>query len=234
VTVVATISVAKIGSGLASGLAHWQAGNVRKGWILPILFPAVIGAVAAASFVAHAPKDAIRIATPILLILMGLLILRRALRKDLVIPTVAGGSPDAAQAAAPCPRLLSIPRVAPQGFWLGLVGFIGGILNGLSGAFGPFTTSSLLLLDRGHPRYVVGTVNFVEFFVALSVAATLISQVSNFEMSFALPLALISGALVTSHIGARMARRVDPRLLALAIAATLVGLNAWSITSALL
>ncbi|MBM3924724.1 MAG: sulfite exporter TauE/SafE family protein [SAR202 cluster bacterium] len=231
VTVVATISIAKIGSGLVSGLSHWHAGNVRRDWIWPLLLPAVVGAVAAALLVAYAPKGAIRITVPFLLLLMGLLILRRALSKNIQVPAVAGGSPDAPiPLSARLPVPFAVPRL-PKTLGVSAVGLVGGVMNGLSGAFGPFTTSSLLLIKKGHPRYVVGTVNFVEFFVALAVAFTLLPQMSKIDI--VLPAALVVGALITSPLGARLAKRLDARFLALLIALTLVGLNLWSIAVAL-
>jgi uncharacterized membrane protein YfcA len=50
--------------------------------------------------------------------------------------------------------------------YLGLVGFIAGVLNAISGAYGPFATSGVILVGKAKPAHAVGTVNMAEIFVA--------------------------------------------------------------------
>lgn len=147
VVVVGTVNLAKVGSGLAAGLSHWRFGNVRWSWVVPLGVPAVTGGVLGALALTYIPTQVIRGLVPMSLLIMGLFILRRFLFQSAFLPLVAGGS----QAAVPV--IQSAPRrgvsrnlwAMPSAVWLGSIGFVGGILNGLSGAFGPFATSAVVL-----------------------------------------------------------------------------------------
>ncbi len=233
---IGTVNLAKVGSGLASGLSHWRFGNIRWPWVLPMAVPAVAGGVAGATLVTGLPEHALRYIVSGVLLLMGLLVLRRFLSRSLLASRVGGGSDDAA-VALPGPRwhALALPRGrAGASIWLGAVGFISGLLNGLSGAFGPFATSAILLQQGGHPRFAIGTVNFVEFFVAGAVAVTVLARVSWSSSQWALPLALIAGSFITAPLGARLSRHLPPRMAGVAVGLCLVGLNLWGLAGMLL
>jgi uncharacterized membrane protein YfcA len=48
-TAVATVKLAKVGTGLTSGAAHWRLGNVRRDWALAMAVPAIPAAILAAA-----------------------------------------------------------------------------------------------------------------------------------------------------------------------------------------
>ncbi|MSQ40936.1 MAG: sulfite exporter TauE/SafE family protein, partial [Dehalococcoidia bacterium] len=177
---VATVNVAKVGSGIASGVSHWSFGNIRWQWVLPLGLPAVVAGVLAALALTHLPMQAVRVVVPVLLLVVGLLILRRFIYEPVLLPPIAGGSQgiEIMQRRPPWRALMdTLAGVSPR-VRLGSIGFLGGLLNGFSGAFGPFTTSALVLQQGGHPRFAIGTANFVEVFVAASVSVTLLTQLS--------------------------------------------------------
>lgn len=233
---IGTVNLAKVGSGLASGLSHWRFGNIRWPWVLPMGIPAVAGGVAGATLVTGLPEQALGYIVSGVLLLMGLLVLRRFLSRSLLASPVGGGSDDVA-VALPMPRGYAIAQSrgrAGASLWLGAVGLISGLLNGLSGAFGPFATSAILLKQGGHPRFAVGTVNFVEFFVAGAVSVTILARVQWSSSQWALPLALVAGSLVTAPLGARLSRHLPPRVAGVAVGVCLVGLNIWGLAVKLL
>ena len=39
-TLVATVNLAKVGSGLSASISHWRFGNVERSWVLPLAIPA--------------------------------------------------------------------------------------------------------------------------------------------------------------------------------------------------
>ncbi|MBI2855980.1 MAG: sulfite exporter TauE/SafE family protein [Chloroflexi bacterium] len=229
--VVGTISLAKIASGLVSGLSHWRFGNVRLRWVLPLVVPAIAGGAIAGMLIVHISEEVSRLWVPVILVVMGFLILRRSLQATPYRPVVAGAAQEPAIAIARTPwyGLTQVLAKVPERFWLGSIGFLGGVLNGLSGAFGPFVTSSVLLVKGGHPRYVVGTVNFVEFFAASAVAVTIFSQLAWREFPGGVIVALVGGSTVTAVIGAYLVRHIPARALALSIGLLLVIFNSWNI-----
>jgi uncharacterized membrane protein YfcA len=162
---------------------------------------------------------------------MGLIILRRFLSKSPFLPLVAGGSQDVVYVIPPAPgrghsRNL---RAIPSEVWLGSIGFVGGILNGLSGAFGPFATSAVVLTQRRHPRFAIGTVNFVEFFVAGAISIVVLSRVPWGTLSWELPVALVAGSVITAPLGAKLSRHLPERAVGIAVGLALVALNLLSI-----
>ena len=229
--VVATVNLAKVGSGLASGFAHWRMGNVRWQWVLPLAIPAVAAGVGAALLITHLPAQAVRTLVPVVLVLMGALILRRFLSPTQGVQPLAGGSGETATMLGPQPwqlRLPSLARVWPTAS-LGLIGFVGGALNGLSGAFGPFTTSAVGLKQGGHPRYAIGTVNFVEIFVAAAVSATILAQIQGAGFDWKLPFFLMAGSFLTAPFGAYLSKHLPAKYVGIFVGVALVGLNLWSL-----
>lgn len=236
VLVVATVNLAKVGSGLASGLAHWRLGNIRRAWVAPLAIPGIAGGVLAAILITRLPEAATRFWVPIILVLMGLLILWRSFSGRSFLPRVAGASHEWAPPVASNPwasfqaSLVGIP----SSFWLGVIGFFGGIINGLSGAFGPFATTSVILVKNDHPRYAIGTVNLAEFFVAAAISTTLILRLDWSAFRWQLPLALMVGSVITAPIGAYLARHMPARVLGVVVGAVLISLNVWSVLRAAL
>lgn len=228
VAVVATVNLAKVGSGLSSGLSHWHFGNVRWAWVLPLGLPAVFGGVLAALLLSALPKEAGRLVVPLILILMGVLILRRFLSPSALLPSVAGGSQEQTWTGH---RVLGIRfwYLPSQRVRLGGIGALAGVVNGFSGAFGPFATSAVLLSNPGHPRYAVGTVNFVEFFVASAISVTLLLQLGWAGLQWQVLAALIVGSLVTAPLGAYLSRHAPARTLGVLVGGALLAVNLWSL-----
>ncbi|MEK7778100.1 MAG: sulfite exporter TauE/SafE family protein [Chloroflexota bacterium] len=235
VLVVSVVNTAKVGSGLASGFSHWHFGNINWSWVTPLAIAGVIGGIAAALMLTRLPVGATRLGVPVILLAMGALLVRRYVFGVGLLPRVAGGS---------------IDQVAelPQGCWQGRVGaavrahpalrlagigVLAGALNGVSGAFGPFATTAVMLTTSHHPRYAIGTVNFVEFFVAAAISATLFLQLGLSDFPWQLTLALVAGSLVTAPLGAFVSRHIPARFLGLIVGITLIIINVWSIGRAL-
>ncbi len=235
VLVVSIVNGAKIGSGLASGLSHWRFGNVQWSWVAPLAIAGVVGGVVAALMLTRLPAGVIRLGVPVILLGMGALLVRRYLFGVGVLPRVAGGSVDelAVVPQGRWQRRVGSALLARPAFRLAGIGIVGGALNGVSGAFGPFATTAVMLSTSKHPRYAIGTVNFVEFFVAVAISATLFLQLGLSGFPWQLTLALVAGSLVTAPLGAFVSRHIPARFLGLIVGITLIGINVWSIARAL-
>jgi len=208
-SVVPTVNMAKIVTGLLSGLGHWREGNVRRDWLLPLLVPGVMGGIFGAYLLASLSQDKFRFWMAVVLVWMGMLMLWRALFADLM-------------SFRSFPGTKSRPF---RHFVLSLLGLAGGLLNAVSGAYGPFATSAVMLASKAKPSEVVGTVNFAEFFVASAVVTTFLAEggLNNFSLSLALALTL--GGAITAPLAAHVCRRLPPRVLQLGVGLALISLN---------
>lgn len=233
--IVATVNIAKVGSGFFSGLAHWRFGNIRWTWAVPLAISGIAGGVLGGSLLVHLPREVARFLTPALLFIMGLLLLRRFLFEATILPGVAGAS-----AAWNPPARASLWQIAARkwkeassGFQLAVIGLFGGVINGVSGAYGPFTTTTLLLTKGGHPRYSVGSVNLAEFFAAGAVSITILSQINWSEFQWQLPVGLIVGSILTAPLGAYLSRHLPVRIMGVSIGLAMVGINVFSVLRSL-
>jgi uncharacterized membrane protein YfcA len=216
VTVVATVNTAKVMTGIFSGLAHWRAGNVRTSWLLPLILPGIVGGVLGAHLLVAVPQDRFRFWMALVLVVMGLLILCRCLFPSLFLRSSSKGES----------KLRWLRR-------LGLValGFGAGALNALSGAYGPFATSGLMLITHAKTSRAVGTVNFAEIFVAITVIATFLMQKGLHASSWELVLALVLGGAVTAPLAAYFCRSLPPKLLQVGVGLALISLNVGALIS---
>lgn len=210
VSVVATVNTAKILTGIFSGLAHWRAGNVRVSWLLPLILPGIAGGVLGARLLVAVPQDRFRLWMAVVLVIMGLLILCRCLFPGLFLCSSSTGE--------------STLRWFRRFALLGL-GFAAGALNAVSGAYGPFATSGLMLLTHARTSRAVGTVNFAEVFVAASVVSSVLMQKGLHSPSWDLAIGLILGGAVTAPLAAYFCRSLPPKLLQVGVGVALISLN---------
>lgn len=122
------------------------------------------------------------------------------------------------------------PRLLPAA-WKRLIGFVGGVIEGIGGSWGPVVTTSLL--GSGvNSRFAIGSSNFAEFAVSITVfsAYAVAFTVGHWEggtdwRSVAYPVAgLVCGGLPAALAGGWLARISPSRILTV-----LVGLMAISI-----
>jgi uncharacterized membrane protein YfcA len=211
-SVVPIVNMAKIFTGLFSGLAHWREGNVRRHWLVPLIVPGIIGGVLGAYLLASLPQEKFRFWMGVVLVGMGILMLGRSLFPTFFtsLESSSGGKS----------RVSWLPRVC-----LCVLGFVAGFLNSMSGAYGPFATSAVMLAGRAKPSRAVGTVNLAEFFVACSVVSTFLFGTGFYSFSWKLVLALTLGGALTAPLGAYACRRLPPRMLQLGVGLALITLN---------
>ncbi len=182
----------------ASGLAHWKLGNVDRQLLWRLALPGAIGGAIGAYALSEFDGDTLKPFISAYLLLLGLVIIRKALT------TRAPERPE--------PR-----SVAPLGFFGGLLDAIGG------GGWGPIVTSSLL--GQGTtPRYAIGSVNFAEFFVTLTISTTFFLTVGL--SLWPIIAGLIIGGIVAAPFAALAAKRIPAKLLMLAVGCVIIGLSA--------
>lgn len=205
-TASATVNVAKIGSGVAGGAAHWRFGNVDRRLALSLAVPGAVGAVIGGVLLTTIDPKTIRPFLALALMAVGVRILWRMR---------LGATPPSADP----------PGTGSEGegrFDRGTAaaGGLGGCTNTLVGAWGPVVTPYLLHCGVS-PRMAIGSANTAEVAVAVvSVGVLVTSGPGNLDLGAA--LAMVAGGVLAAPIAAHLIRRIPSRAAGLALAAMLL------------
>ena len=101
------------------------------------------------------------------------------------------------------------------------LGLAGGFLDAAGGGgWGPIVTGNLLA-QGAEPRRVIGTVNTAEFLVTLTISATFVATL-GWAAFTAATVGLLIGGVIAAPVGARIASRVNAKLLLVAVGVVLV------------
>ncbi len=205
-TASARIHVVEIFTTGASGLSHLFHRNIDWPLFFRLLIPGVIGGVLGAYVLTSLHADVVKPFVLGYLVLIGVWLLVRGL----LYP----------------PKIAKPKVVAP-------LAVVGGFLDAAGGGgWGPVVTSNLLV-QGGEPRKVVGTVNSVEFFLAVSVSIAFIWNL-GFEEILGPTLGLIIGGVAAAPLGAMMAKRFSPKVMLVMVGIVLIATSAFGLYRALL
>ncbi|MBI3111804.1 MAG: sulfite exporter TauE/SafE family protein [Ignavibacteriales bacterium] len=192
----ASVHAAEVVTSGLSGLSHWKFGNVTKDLFYRLALPGAIGAAAGAYILTSIDGDQIKPYVSAYLLLMGIVILAKAMRKSF--------------ASKPFKRLR-------------LLALFGGFVDASGGGgWGPVVTSTLIGSGRS-PRFTIGTVNAVEFIVAAT--ATGIFSVFVGLESWNVILGLIMGGAFAAPLGAYFCSKVKVRTLMTLVGVLIVALS---------
>ena len=182
-TASASVHAAEVFTTGASGLSHWRFGNVDLKLLRRLAIPGMIGGATGAFLLSNIPGEVIRPFVSAYLVLMGLFILWRAIRRA---------------------RNCSEPpeRVAHLGLLGGFLDAIGG------GGWGSIVTSSLI--GQGlTPRYAIGSVSLAEFFVTTTITSTFLFTI-GLEL-WPIIVGLIIGGVIAAPFAAYVTARVPDK-----------------------
>jgi uncharacterized membrane protein YfcA len=193
----ASVHAAEVFTTAASGAAHWRLGNIDWRLVVRLAIPGMIGGAFGAYVLTEIPAGIVRPLVGIYLLVMGLLILRKALHR---------------RPPAEVP-LRYIPTL----------GFTGGFLDAVGGGgWGAIVTSTLL--GKGtKPRFAIGSVSLSEFFVTASISAAFVATI-GLEL-WPIITGLIIGGVIAAPLGALMARHLPDRWLMLGVAILIILLS---------
>jgi uncharacterized protein len=178
--------------------------------LLQLALPGAIGAMVGAYVLTTLPVEIARPLVAVYLFIMGILILRRALRQKVAADEAVGHR----RSAAP-------------------LGLVGGFLDATGGGgWGPIVTSGLLVKDI-RPATAIGTANLAEFMVAICAAGVFLAFAS-----FYLPaiIGLTLGGVLTAPLAAYLTKRIPAKLVlgivavlifALSVRTTVVAISGW-------
>ena len=103
--------------------------------------------------------------------------------------------------------------------------FVGGITNGMIGAWGPVVTP--FLLHRGvRPNYAIGCVNTAEVMVAATASLSLVASLGRGGFNGGVVMAMLIGGVIAAPVAAWLIKRIPPKPIGLAVAGLLLLTNA--------
>jgi uncharacterized membrane protein YfcA len=188
----ATIHVAKIGTGIMSGAAHWRFGNVHWRAVVMLSVPGALGAFVGALVLSYIAAEVAAPWVALILAILGIVVLAR---------TVLGRTP-------------AIRVYTPRWRALGPLGLAGGFIDSVGGGgWGPVTTSTMMAANSLSPNQVIGTTSMAEFIVAIAASVGFLMALGSESIAWDAMAALLLGGLIAAPIAAWLVSRLDHRVL---------------------
>ncbi|MDR8393628.1 sulfite exporter TauE/SafE family protein [Aliifodinibius sp. S!AR15-10] len=200
----ASIHIAEVATTFVSGISHYGFGNVDIELVKKLILPGMIGAMIGALVLVWLPMQIMKTAVGMYLLVMGGYILYKAIRKS--------------------PEKKVYHHTIPLGFFGGFFDSSGG------GGWGTIVASTLVA-KGSIPRLAVGTVNFAEFFIALTSSLTFVLSISMINWRIILGLAL--GGALAAPFSAYFARHIPARAFSVLIGITIMLLSGYTLYKAI-
>jgi uncharacterized membrane protein YfcA len=198
----ASVHTAEVFTTLVSGFSHWKAKNIDWAILKRLVIPGVIGGAVGAYALVNIPTDIISPVVNVYLLLMGFIVLIRAIK-------------------GVTKKLITGNKLIPVGLAGGFFDAIGG------GGWGPIVTSTMVA--SGHPpRYTIGSVNTAEFFVTIVQTFTFAVFMGIGEY-WQVILGLAVGGVIAAPFAALLCKKLPEKKLMLIVGILIVLLNVRSL-----
>lgn len=206
----AAVHVSEIFTTLTSGVSHFRIGNFDKRIFTYLVIPGVVGgATGAYTAVRFQDVSWIKPFVSGILLLMGLLIIIKYVQKR-----------DALEQEYKIPRRR---HLVPLGLVASFIDAIGG------GGWGPISTPALIVTDA-HPKKAIGSVNFAEFFVTLSISLTFFLTMPRIELGLVIPMVI--GGILSAPIAAMATKRLPHKAVGILVGCVIMVLSLRTILTA--
>ncbi|QLC66359.1 sulfite exporter TauE/SafE family protein [Flavobacterium sp. LPB0248] len=186
----------------ASALSHHRFGNINKKLVKHLLIPGVLGSITGAYLLSDViDGDIIKPFIAVYMIILAVVIIRKALRKSVVKKKTKK---------------------------LGVLAVFGGFMDSVGGGgWGPIVTSTLLGRGR-NPKYTIGSVNAAEF--AISFASGITFMLFGGIHGWQIIIGLILGGVISASIAAYLVNKIKrkPMMVAVGILIILLSLKTLS------
>jgi uncharacterized protein len=207
----ATVHIAKIGTAIISGAAHWRFGNVDGQATLLLGIPGAAGAYLGATLLSSLSLNAAKPYVSVILLTLGVVIVARFIHRR----RKASQSPEDAAERPVRPRWLLVP-----------LGLIGGFVDASGGGgWGPVTTTTLVASRQLSTRTTIGTVNAAELLVAVAASVGFLQHLGSAGVRWDITAAILVGGLIAAIPAAWLVRHVDDRVLGMAVGVLIVVLS---------
>ncbi|MDD3876596.1 MAG: sulfite exporter TauE/SafE family protein [Bacteroidales bacterium] len=182
VTASTSVHIAEIFTTGISGFSHWKFGNVDMTLLRRLAIPGAIGAAIGAYALSSFDGDIIKPYVSAYLLIMGIIIIIKAFKKVIAFKDYKNVQ------------------------WLALFGGFVDASGG--GGWGPVVTTTLIS-SGNNPKLTIGTVNAIEFLVALTAAGvfTLFIGIN----SWLVIAGLIAGGAIAAPLGAFICNKINAR-----------------------
>jgi len=212
----ASVNIAKVATGVVAAISHWRFKNIDRRLVLNLALPGMLGAILGVTILSNVDGKTLRPILAVLLTVIGVRILFRFARASTKVEGPESGDPDV------------MPAFDQRGVKLSAL--IGGVTNGMIGAWGPVVTP--FLLHRGlKPRFAIGSVNTAEVAVASASVFSLIGSMGKGGLNPSVIIAMLVGGIIAAPVAAWLIRFIPPRPMGVAVAALLLLTNARELAS---
>lgn len=193
----ASVHVAEMFTTGASAISHFKFKNINKKLFKSLLIPGVLGAITGAYLLSDIiDGDFIKPYIAFYMLILGLIIIRKAMQKNFVKNKTKR---------------------------IGVLAATGGFLDSIGGGgWGPIVTSTLLGQGRD-PRYTIGSVNAAEFVVTFASGITFL--IFHGVNSWQVVLGLIIGGVIAAPFGAMVVGKIKRKPLMLIVGILVIGLS---------
>jgi uncharacterized membrane protein YfcA len=204
----ASVNAAKLPTSGTAALSHYFHRNLDWKIVAPVALFGALGGVIGSLLLTTLKGKALSLLVNAYLILMGAIILYRG------VMSVA-------------PRILASKLTS-------LIGFCGGLVEGIGGSWGPIVTTSLLGSGT-ESRYAIGSSNFCEFVVSVAVFSAFVVWFllghweggSDWRTTFMPVLGLVVGGLPAAAFGGYLSKRAPKRPLTIAVGCLALAIAAY-------
>ncbi|MFC4476454.1 sulfite exporter TauE/SafE family protein [Flavobacterium chungangensis] len=181
----------------ASALSHHRFGNINKKLVKHLLIPGVLGSITGAYLLSDViDGDIIKPFIAVYMIILAVVIIRKALRKSVVKKKTKK---------------------------LGALAVFGGFMDSVGGGgWGPIVTSTLLGRGR-NPKYTIGSVNAAEF--AISFASGITFMLFGGIHGWQIIIGLILGGVISAPIAAYLVNRIKRKPMMVAVGVLIILLS---------
>jgi len=181
----------------ASALSHHRFGNINKKLTKHLLIPGVLGSITGAYLLSDVINgDIIKPFIAVYMIVLAIVIIRKALRKSIVKKKTKK---------------------------LGVLAVFGGFMDSVGGGgWGPIVTSTLLGRGR-NPRYTIGSVNAAEF--AISFASGITFMLFGGIIGWQVIIGLILGGVISAPLAAYLVNKIKRKPMMVAVGVLIILLS---------
>jgi uncharacterized protein len=202
----ASVNAAKLPTTGTAAISHWYHRNISWDLVAAIAVFGAIGGVIGATLLTSLKGKTLLILINGYLLFIGAFIVYRGITDIL-------------------------PKFIPAGFNR-LIGFTGGLIEGIGGSWGPIVTTSLLGSGT-EARYAIGSTNFSEFVVSFAVFSAFMAMFATGYWNggadwhtVAIPVAgLVAGGLPAAMFGGYLSKIAPRRALTICVGLLAIGIG---------